>query len=54
MPKHADDDEVLVGYESSHNISFHGKDDELGITWGEWRKLSEEQRTEDVYVVDGE
>lgn len=63
MSKHADHDEVEVEYSSSSNISFHGKDS-LGITWGDWREMSEKDRDDavnewlynlvDVNVVDDE
>jgi hypothetical protein len=60
MSEHADDDQVMVGYESSLNISFKGEGEELGYTWGQWRKMSEKARVDaltdylwtlvDVYV----
>ena len=63
MPKHADDDPVMVGYSSPRNISMTGKD-ELGYTWGEFREMSEKEQGEalqdfaneliDVYVVEDE
>lgn len=51
---HNDDDEVTVGYASSRNISFHGDGDFLGVTWGEWRKMSQKERDArlDEYVWD--
>jgi hypothetical protein len=42
---HADDEQVTYGYESSRNISFSGKGEYLGVTWREWRAMSEEERT---------
>lgn len=63
MPEHNDDDPVTVGYSSSRNISFEGKE-QLGYTWGEWREMSEKEQDEaiqdyandliDVYVVKDE
>lgn len=41
---HADDDPVLVGFSSSRNASMHGKHEELGLTWGEWRAMTESER----------
>jgi hypothetical protein len=64
MTKHADDDPVTVGFDSSRNISFNGEGEELGVTWGQWRAMSEEQRNAtisdfvfeliDVFVEDDE
>lgn len=64
MDKHADDEQVTVGYSASSNISFNGEGQELGFTWGEWRAMSEKQRTDeltnhlwtlvDLYVEDDE
>lgn len=50
MPKHADDDPVMVGYSSSRNRTFsseHGRGpEELGVTWGEWREMSKTERNQ--------
>jgi hypothetical protein len=49
VPKHNDDDPVMVGYASSKNISFRNsssKGEELGVTWGEWREMTEKERDE--------
>lgn len=48
MMKHNDDDEVTVSYSSSRNISFHGEGESIGITWGDWREMSEKQRNEEL------
>lgn len=47
MPKHADHEEVEVRYASSRNITFNGTDS-LGITWGDWREMSEKERDNTV------
>ena len=66
MPKHADDDPVMVGYDSNRNITFNNEHsrDELGYTWGEWRGMSDAERDGtlkdylfelvEVFVVDQE
>lgn len=66
MTKHADDEPVMFGYSSGHNITFNNKDgrDESGYTWGEWRKMSDKDREDtlqeylnelvDVFVQDDE
>lgn len=47
MSKHADDEEVLVSYASSRNVTMRSHQPEgLGLTWGEWRELSPEGRRE--------
>lgn len=66
MPEHNDDDPVMVGYSSSRNITFNSRNgaDELGITWGDWRRMSDDEKSEalaeytselvDVWVEDDE
>lgn len=59
MTENKGDDEVMFCYESSRNITFHGKDGS-GYTKDEWRKMSESDQDEalreylydlvDVYV----
>ena len=47
MPKHHDDDPVMVSYSASSNISFRSqRPEELGPTWGEWREMTKEQQDE--------
>ena len=47
MSRHNDDDPVLVGYESSVNISMRSHEpEELGVTWGEWREMNIKGRRE--------
>ena len=43
--KHDDSDEVMVRYEASSNITFHGERS-IGITWGDWRGMSETDKNE--------
>jgi hypothetical protein len=38
-----DEDEVVFGYSSNHNISFHG-DWETGYTVAEWKELTDEEK----------
>ncbi len=40
----ADDEPVTFSFSSSRNIKFRGKGEELGVTWGEWRKMTPSQR----------
>lgn len=64
MPKHDDNDPVLVGYDSSRNVTFNGQHEELGYTWGDWREMTQKERDDtleqylwelvDVYVEDNE
>lgn len=64
VKRHADDDPVLFGYSSDENITFSGENQDSGLTWSEWRAMSEEERTEartdflwtiaEVYVEDDE
>lgn len=45
--RHADDDPVLFGYSSDHNVSFgdrHGE--ERDVTWGEWRLMNTTERAQ--------
>jgi hypothetical protein len=42
MP-HEDEDPVEFEYDSSVNISFRGRE-ESETTWGEWRKLTTDQK----------
>lgn len=45
--KHNDDDPVMARYASSRNISFCSRGgEELGITWGEWREMSDREQSE--------
>jgi hypothetical protein len=63
MRRNDDDAPVMLGYESSRNISFHGEE-ETGYTWGEWREMTTAERDEvianvadelvDVYVQNEE
>ena len=46
-----DDAPVIFKYSASCNISFRGEEDS-GYTWGEWRELSEEERTRLLKVFD--
>lgn len=56
-----DDKPLYFTYESSRNVTFHGRD-ESGYTRGEWRGLSDEEKARaleeflfelvDVYVDD--
>jgi hypothetical protein len=46
--KHEDDEPVMYGYSSSRNISMRGSDEELGVTWGEWREMSDKQRADAI------
>lgn len=64
MSKHADDEQVTYGYDSSRNVTFRGEGEELGVTWGEWRAMSQKERDDlldqtvweliDLYVEDEE
>lgn len=41
MPKHADDEPVMVTYSSLRSITFRSRTPEsLGYTWGDWRDMS--------------
>ena len=47
MTKHADDDQVMVGFSSNRNISMRShRPEELGYTWGDWREMSQDERHE--------
>lgn len=48
MAEHKDEEQVTFGYASSKNITFHGKGLELGVTWGEWREMSEKAQAETI------
>jgi hypothetical protein len=45
MPKHEDDDPVMVGHSSGR---YHGarsqEPEELGYTWGDWRAFTEAEQ----------
>lgn len=47
MPRHNDNDPVVVSYEASSNITFHGTD-EIGFTWEEWRELTSKEREQEI------
>jgi hypothetical protein len=53
MAKHADDEEVILTYSASSNITFHG---ELptGVTWGEWREMTMTEQNDVVNDAIGE
>ncbi len=47
MPKHADDEPVMVSYAASSNITFKSREpEELGPTWGEWREMNDKEKNE--------
>jgi hypothetical protein len=47
VPKHADDDPVLVSYSSTRNITFYqSHQPDLGYTWGEWREMTDSEQSE--------
>jgi hypothetical protein len=50
MPKHADDDPVMVGFSSSRDAQFNSRHgaDELGYTWGDWRKMSADEQADAI------
>lgn len=50
MTKHNDDDPVILEYSSSTNISFHGET-AVGITWSEWREMSDTEKNEAITDV---
>lgn len=41
-----DGDPVTVSWSSPRNITFHQDGEELGYTWGEWRDMTEKEKTE--------
>lgn len=50
MTKHEDNDDVILGYASSANITFRGEL-YVGYTWGEWREMSQKEKDEAVDEV---
>lgn len=53
VPQPDDDEPMVWHFESSMNITFGGKADS-GITKGEWRQMSEEEKHQfmDDYIYD--
>lgn len=45
VPQADDDEPVIFGYDSSRNVSFHDED-ESGYTKGEWRRMTEDERSD--------
>ncbi len=45
MPKHDDNEPVMVGHSSSRYSGARSQEpEELGYTWGEWRALTEDEQ----------